>query len=187
MAATEPDLSSPSSCLVWDASALHHAARADRLDVLLDLAKPFRHVTTAAVVQELGKHALDNIVSAAKMDVVHVDNLDEVFVLAQWVGRVGATGNHDRGEATVLAWAEVHGAVAVIDDRDARQAAALHSVPTLGTLRLIIDAVRDGRLPNQTAARLVDTLREHGARYPTDGQRLRRWAHSVGLALPPDE
>ena len=41
--------------LVWDASALHHAALADRVDVLAHLAEPWRNVTTAAVLEELEK------------------------------------------------------------------------------------------------------------------------------------
>jgi hypothetical protein len=41
VATTEPDVSPSAQCLVWDASALHHAAGADRVDVRLDLAKPF--------------------------------------------------------------------------------------------------------------------------------------------------
>jgi hypothetical protein len=57
MATTEPENPSSPPCLVWDASALHHAARADRLDVLLDLAKSSRHVTTVAVIQELANTA----------------------------------------------------------------------------------------------------------------------------------
>jgi predicted nucleic acid-binding protein len=73
----------------------------------------------------------------------------------------------------------LHAAVAVIDDRDARQAAAMHDVPARGTLRLIVEAVREGRLPEQTAAGLIDTLRENGARYPTDGRGLRWWARTA--------
>jgi hypothetical protein len=36
---------------------------------------------------------------------------------------------------------------------------------------------------------LIDTLRENGARHPTDGRGLRQWARGVGLALAflPDE
>jgi hypothetical protein len=44
------------------------SSHADRLDVLFDLAKPFRHVTTAAVAQEPGQHGLDHTISTADID-----------------------------------------------------------------------------------------------------------------------
>jgi hypothetical protein len=33
-------------------------------------------------VQELGRNGLDHMISSVGIEVVHVDNLDEVFVLA---------------------------------------------------------------------------------------------------------
>lgn len=47
----------------WDASALHHAAAADRIDVLFDVVggvpqTPAQHVTTAAVAEELQRNQL---------------------------------------------------------------------------------------------------------------------------------
>ncbi|MFF1463139.1 hypothetical protein [Streptomyces sp. NPDC058330] len=54
------------------------------------------------------------------LEIVHVDDLTEREALVDWMNRVsGAKSNH--GEATVLAWAEVHGATAVVDDADARR------------------------------------------------------------------
>ena len=44
--------------LVWDASALHHAILADRVDVLGDLASPWRNVSTATVNGELRRNGL---------------------------------------------------------------------------------------------------------------------------------
>ncbi len=49
--------------LVWDASPLHHAIKADRIDVLGDIAQggiggSARSVTTATVVEELRYHGL---------------------------------------------------------------------------------------------------------------------------------
>jgi hypothetical protein len=62
--------------LVCDASALSPAAAADRVDVIADLAKPFRNVTTAAVLQELAHAGLDGTALAAGwLEVVHVDGL----------------------------------------------------------------------------------------------------------------
>lgn len=113
--------------LVWDASALHHPARADRLDVLCELARgerqnPWQHVTTAAVLDELSAHSL-NVSNLGWLDTIHVDGIDELQVLVTWMQRVGATSDPHRGEVTVFAWAETHQAIAIVDDRSARRAA----------------------------------------------------------------
>ncbi len=173
----------PETTLIWDASAVNPAARADRLDVLIDLASSCRHVMTAAVVEELARHGLRQNVTDCGFEIVHVDGLTEIVALARWVDRAGATEDHNRGEATVLAWADVHGATAMIDDRDARIAAQRSGVRAHGTLWLIIRAVIEGRLSEKSAARLVDTLRDSGARYPTDGARLHVWARDVGMSF----
>ncbi|MPZ67498.1 MAG: hypothetical protein GEU83_19055, partial [Pseudonocardiaceae bacterium] len=74
--------------LVWDASSLHHAALADRLDVLHDLAcgapqRPWRHVTTAAVLDELSSHGF-NSSAFGWLQTVHVDGIDELHCLVTW-------------------------------------------------------------------------------------------------------
>lgn len=178
---TQPDATRPGITLVWDASALHPAASADRLDVLADLAKSHPLVTTAAVLEELKKYQLERAVMNAGFTVVHVDGLDEVVSLGEWVGRIGATKAHNRGEVTVLAWADVHRAIAIIDDRDARLVAQRNLVEAHGTLWLIVQAINHGRLSPRSAESLVDTLRHHGARYPTDGTNLRQWAENADI------
>ncbi|WP_433228495.1 hypothetical protein [Actinomadura formosensis] len=155
---------------VWDASALHAAATADRLDVLGDMAccaalgSP-RNVTTAAVVEELQQYGL-TIVGQDWLTVEHVDGLDEILAVAKWVGIVGATSLHNRGEATVCAWAEVHGGIAIIDDRGARCAARTNGLAAHGSLWLIANAVREGWITEAAATGFTDTLLDGGARYP---------------------
>lgn len=103
--------------LVWDTSPILHAGRIDRLDVLGDIASGWgRNVTTAAVAEELER---ENVTVPEWLGVVHVDGLDEIIALGEWLQRVSA-GRRDRGEATVFAWAEVHDAIAIVDDKDAR-------------------------------------------------------------------
>lgn len=60
--------------VVWESSALLHACRCDRADVLLHHADAVsggavRHVTTAAVAEELRRHAVE---LPARIEVVHV-------------------------------------------------------------------------------------------------------------------
>jgi predicted nucleic acid-binding protein len=169
------------AALVWDASALHHAARADRLDVFGDLAKAHDNVTTAAVLEELASHGLEEQVTrSAWLQVVHVDGLNELHALVDWIGRLSA-GEHHRGEATVCAWADVHGAVAVIDDGDARRTAGKAGLTVHGSLWVLAEGVRAGALSEPAADGLVATLTREGARYPLQGQTFSSWARGCGL------
>jgi predicted nucleic acid-binding protein len=171
--------------LVWDASALHHAALADRLDVLQDLARgstqrPWRHVTTAAVLDELSSHGL-NSSAFAWLQTAHVDGLDELHCLVTWMQRVGATDRRNRGEATVFAWADRNDAVAIIDDQSARRAAQQHGLEAHGSLWVMAKGVEHGRASVDSASNLADTLLQHGARYPFEVGGFRHWARCQGL------
>jgi predicted nucleic acid-binding protein len=168
--------------LVWDASALHHAMNIDRLDVLVNCVKggassSSEQLTTAAVIQELARYGLP---APPQVAVVHVDNLDELLVLASWTNRV-SSAEHNRGEATVCAWAEVHQATAIIDDREAREVARTAGLEVHGPLWLVARAVRTGVLPERTASNLVDMLIADGARYPHGRGEFARWARGMGL------
>jgi hypothetical protein len=65
------------------------------------------------VAEELRRR---NVLLPSQMDVVHVDHLDELISLASWVQRLSSS-EHDRGESTVCAWAEVHDAMAWAKDQ----------------------------------------------------------------------
>lgn len=118
----------PGQTLVWDTSPLHHAIRAEKIDILGDIASswqgvPRTNITTAAVIDELRHHQLP-VAGLDWLEVVHVDGLEELNALVAWMARVSGQKSN-QGEATVLAWADVHKAIAVIDDRDARRASRL--------------------------------------------------------------
>lgn len=161
--------------LVWDTSPILHAGRIDRLDVLGDIASGWAHnVTTAAVAEEL---EADSVAVPDWLEVVHVDGLVELVALADWLRRVSA-GKHNRGEATVLAWAHVHEAVAIIDDKDARLAAQRAGLAAHGTLWVIANAVQDKRIPRAAASGFVDAMQGSGARYPFEAGGFIPWAES---------
>ena len=153
--------------LAWDSSALHHALSADRADVLLHLSGAAsrgttRHITTLAVVQELAGNGLG---PPPEIETVPVDGLLELVALADWVGRLSSS-RHNRGEATICAWAQVHNAIAIVDDRDARTAAQRAGLNVHGSLWLVARAVQAGSTDLGSAGNLVDTLLAAGARYP---------------------
>ncbi|UCM88253.1 hypothetical protein [Streptomyces marincola] len=172
--------------LVWDASPLHHAIKAGKIDVLADIARngggaPRLNVTTQAVVSELEHYRLP-VVDLTWLDVVHVDDLDEIESLVRWMTRVSGSKSN-QGEATVLAWAEVHGAIAVLDDADARRIARREGLEVWGSLRVLAESVSSGYVTSYVATTLVDAMIESGARYPAACSRGRfiHWAKDAGL------
>ncbi|MEU0124672.1 hypothetical protein ABZ114_23790 [Streptomyces albidoflavus] len=179
---SEPEQVAP--VLVWDTSPLLHSLRAGRLEILGDIARhgwigERRNVTTKAVVSEIVYYE-PTFAGDEWLEVVHVDDLGELHALVTWMERVsGANSNH--GEATVLAWAEVHGATAVVDDADARRIGRLHGLDVCGSLRVVADAVRHGHTTAYAATALVDAMLETGARYPCARGDFTGWAKANGL------
>ncbi|MCP3800369.1 hypothetical protein NLX83_13980 [Allokutzneria sp. A3M-2-11 16] len=172
-----------SRTLVWDASALHHAADADRLDVLGDLARgpsegPWRNLTTAAVVAEMRRNNL--VVRQDWLEVVHVDEPDELRSVLTWARRLGA-GDRDLGETTVCAWADVHGGATVIDDKHARQTAKAFGLTVHGRLWVIAEGIKAGRSTSCSANALVNRLIGSGARFPFRENGFEEWAAKAGL------
>lgn len=173
---------------VWDASALHHAAVADRLDVLLDIVKgipegPTRNLTTTLVAQELTDNGLWRRCTP-HLDVVELETLDEVQALARWLDIV-SSGRRSRGEATVFAWAEVNHGTAIIDDGGARRAARRHGLPVHGTLWILVQAIQADAITPSSAESLVDTLRAAGARLPSfPAGGILAWAAQNELQTP---
>jgi predicted nucleic acid-binding protein len=154
---------------VWDASALHHAAQAERLDVLLDYTKaiaeaPARHVTTATVVDELTRNGSWSACQPY-LDVVELDSLDEIRAVIRWLEIVSG-GRRNRGEATVFAWAETKRVLAIIDDGDARRAGQRHGLEVHGTLWIVVQAMKALAVTPTGAESLVAALRSTGARLP---------------------
>jgi len=172
--------------LVWDASRLFYATRADRLDVLADYAAgPCGHgwsnVTTQAVVDELTGHGLA-VGALSWLKVVHVDGLSELRSLIVWMERLGA-GDHHRGEATVCAWADAHDATAVLDDKNARRVAATYGITVHGSLWVIAQGVAHGRASLASAANLVDLLLAEGTRYGLEKGGFPAWCWQNNLLL----
>lgn len=170
---------------VFDSSALHHFAVADRLDVLGSLVRGHTAVTTRAVRDEIERSAVQDprllrLAGADWLETRPVDGLDDLVPLSRWVERIGA-GKFHRGEATVLSYAEVHGAVAIIDDKRAAQLGRRFRVEVHGSLWVIAEACRSGTTSLSSVTGLIDTLRATGARYPCDGAGFEGWARENGL------
>src|SRR5688572_19484653 len=100
--------------LVLDSAPLSCFARAGRLSFLDRLTQNDERVTTRAVLDELRQGVgdypqLEEALNLSWLKVVPVDSLQELRIFADYARHLGS-GKHDTGEASVLAWAEAHGA-----------------------------------------------------------------------------
>ncbi|MGM0578225.1 MAG: hypothetical protein ACQEXJ_21050 [Myxococcota bacterium] len=171
--------------LAIDASVLNPFARADRLADLEWLTRGYDRVTTRPVIEELraGAAAYPTLLKPSRAPWLRVDRfetLELLEVFARYKERFGP-GPRDVGEATILAWTEVHGGEALLDDQTAYTIGAEHGLRVRRTLGFVARALRDGRLGEGDARDLVDALIDAGARLPCDGASLLAWCRRNGL------
>ncbi|MEU6486354.1 hypothetical protein [Streptomyces sp. NPDC046887] len=170
--------------LIWDTSPILHAIKAGKLDILGDIAQNCggvarRNVTTQAVISEIDYFQLP-LEGAGWLEVVHVDDLRELEALVTWMALVaGAKSNH--GEATVLTWSQIHGARAVVDDRDAQRIGQQNGLDVCGSLRVVAESVSDGHITEYAGSALVDSMIDSGARYPCQRGQFLPWCKQHGL------
>jgi predicted nucleic acid-binding protein len=174
--------------LVLDASPMNHFARAGHLETLQKLiaAHEYECVTTRAVVAELqqgtDRHAeIGDAIGLDWIRVVPCDDLRELYLFAQYMKQLG---NEERnaGEATVLAWAEAHGAAAYVDDQVACNVGRNRGVTVHRTLHLIVNAFRVDLMTEDAAVSLVRSLLDSDARFPAAvNENLFDWARSQHL------
>jgi predicted nucleic acid-binding protein len=170
---------------VFDSAPLSCFARARQLPILDRLTAGNDRVTTRAVVEEIKNGVaafpdLQDVLDLAWLQVVSADSLDELRLFAKYAARLGS-GIHDVGEASVLAWAEAHGAIAFTDDEAAVQAGRDEGVEVRRTLAVVARGIKHGVLSDQEADRLVDDLLRAGGRFPFGAGEFVRWARENGL------
>jgi predicted nucleic acid-binding protein len=170
---------------VFDNAPLSCFARARQLPMLDRLTAGNDRVTTRAVVEEIKNGLatypdLQDVLDLAWLRVVSADSLDELRLFAKYAARLGS-GVHDVGEASVLAWAEVHGAIAFTDDEAAVQAGRDEGVEVRRTLAVVARGIKHGVLSDLEADRLVDDLLRAGGRFPFGAGEFVRWARENGL------
>jgi hypothetical protein len=142
--------------LICDTSPLQYLHQLGRLEILEDLAEQV--VVPPSVVDELASGR------AAGFDVPVADSLAWITVrgpCATLAGRPIPTLGAGESQVIMLALESPEG-VAVLDDRVARRAALALNVKITGTLGLLLDAKRTGRIP--AVGPLLDRLRKLGFR-----------------------
>jgi hypothetical protein len=173
----------------FDSSVLSPFARAMRLDVLERLVQGRRCVVTRAVLEEIergcAEHpALAMVGTLSWLEVVSIDALAALRVFNAYM-RVLGEDERNVGEASILAWAEVTGSIAVVDDNAAVIAARARRVQVRRTLALLCDGLNRRLMTIEHACELVDELISRGgARLPCKGADFPGWAEGKGLIVP---
>lgn len=173
-----------------DSSVLSPFSRADKLGVLQQLTEGRRRVVPLAVLKELDAGVaeyprLADVRGCSWLEPVPTDSFDELHVAIQYLADLGTDeGGRNVGEAATLAWAEAHGAVALVDDALAVTLGRKRGCTVVRTLRLITQALTEQVLGEADASQVVDALvRDGGARFPCDGASYLAWAENQGLLV----
>ena len=173
--------------LIFDNTSLSHFARAReavkhsrRSSIRIDAWTPVEVrneiLTGVATLPDLA-----DVLTAAWLESVELSDVHELSAFARYKTQLGGGSRQNTGEAAVLAWASVHGGVAIIDERAASRLAQRDGIVTHGSLWLVVEGIRRGGLERSAAERLVDELRATDMRLPTDGRGLFAWAYGQGL------
>ncbi len=172
--------------LVLDSSVLNPFARANRLSDLERLTRGHSLVTTRAVLEEVSKGVplypmLAAVPQLPWLGTVAVDSLPELGAFAEYVRILGPTGRNI-GESSILAHAEINGAIAFTDDQAAVNAGKSRGVTVRRSLAVITEGVKRQLLSRHEASALIDDLIcLGGARLPCDGESFLVWAANQGL------
>lgn len=150
------------------------------------IVNPYRCVTPVEVQHEIlaGVAAipdLADVLTAQWLEPVELSEVHELAAFARYKTQLGGGSRKNTGEAAVLAWAAVHGGVAIIDERAASRIAHRDGIRVHKSLWLVVEGVRQGKLDRSAAETLVDELRATDMRLPTDDRGLFAWAYEQGL------
>lgn len=144
-------------------------------------------IATDVVLEELQRGSgiypsLLDVLDAAWLEHARLDGLRELAVFAEYAQVLGSSREGDFGEAAMLAWAEMHGAIAIVDDQAATNLGRHRDVETHGTLWLVVRGLRSGDLSEPDAVQLVGALLDAGAWFPVGGaEEFIPWACGDGL------
>jgi len=117
------------------------------------------------------------------LTIVHVDELAELRAVIRWAQILGVDTDTglNLGETSVCAWAEVHNAVAIIDDDDARKVAKAAGLDVHGSLWVIASAVRENNLSEAAADSFIRSMVDSNMRYPKMPNGFCAWAKEKNL------
>ncbi|WP_329787627.1 hypothetical protein V1227_23020 [Lentzea sp. DG1S-22] len=171
--------------LVLDTMCLSHFALIERLDVLGEFLSGKECWTTAIVKGEMANGVQDrpllrNALDLPWLHVAALDDLNEIQLFAKWSRLIGTT-ERDHGEASVFAVSELLGGIALTDDQKATKVARANGLDVHGTVWLLAQLCREGKIAESGAGNLIDMLRDSGMRLPCTGAQFTSFATQHGL------
>lgn len=171
--------------LVLDTMCLSHFALIERLDVLGELLNSGECWTTVIVKDELGRGVdehpvLRNALDLPWLRVAALTELHEIQLFVKWSRLIG-TSERDHGEASVFAACELLDGIAITDDRRAIEVARANGLEVHGTIWLLAQMCRDGKIAEAGVCNLIDMLRDSGMRLPGPGSQFGSFARKHGL------
>lgn len=171
--------------IVFDTSPLRHFALEGWLGVLKYLTRDREVVIPESVEVELmaqrgTEPSLEAVLGA---DWIRVDRSQDIEFLRAFAHyeQLIASGEHNRGECGVLALGRARGFELIIDDRVPRKHAARDGLDCRGTLALLCEAIREGKLAVDMVEHLADDLLAGQYRLPFEPGEFRVWAGEQGL------
>lgn len=175
---------------VVDTGPLSHFARAGWLGVLRLLAPTNTILIPDLVADEIRQaptaHAwLPQILTHPWIVITPVTTEAELLAYSRYARRLVGDDGRNTGECGVLALAETHGYVAVLDDHAAVKAATAAGVTVRRTLGLLCDAIEQGQLTLAMVSALADSLLETGYRLSLPPGGFARWAIESGRISDP--
>jgi predicted nucleic acid-binding protein len=178
--------------LVFDSSPLNYFTRAGHLDTLEKLVEDRACLITTAVAEELQRGASRNsrlhmIGAQPWLSVVNDDSMRFLSLFSTFHGRLGGSRRDmkDIGEATTLAYAELHRCTAVVDDRVGRNIGTAYGISMSSSLHLLCHGLRNQLIAEEDACSVVDALRDAEAFLPCGGSDFLDWARAEGLLDSP--
>lgn len=157
---------------VFDSGPLSHFAQAGWLGLLREVVGEVDAWLPESVRREVTEgvtsHAhLRAIIDAEWLTLRAATSLDELAAFSKYTSRLlGDDQYKNLGECEVLALAEAHRGIAVIDDAVARTAAEEYGVDFVTSIGLLCELIRDGHLSLTLAESIADRLLETQYRLP---------------------
>ena len=183
-------MSSPDAVFVFDDGPLSHFAEAGWLGLLRSWVGANEAWLPETVRRELGwgvdaNPHLRAVLDADWLTPRAIGGGTETALFGVYTSRLLGSNNENLGECGVLALAEAHDVVAVIDDGKARTIAKERGVAVKTTVSLLCDLVNAGSLALDLAAEVADALLETEYRLPFKPGEFRMFVIEKGLVSDP--
>jgi len=148
---------------VFDATPLIYLAKVERLAIVrhLEVAcvipeQVYDEVVTTGLEEEYpDARRIDRRVDAGQFDVVSVE-------ATPLLSRLRTNDNLSEADAAVLACADAHDGVAVMDETYGRDVAAAEGITTRGTAYLVLTLAKEGAISVEDARSVIDGMIDEG-------------------------